>query len=459
MRLGAWCNPLLLVLALFTGLAPAHARDLLEVFQLAVERDPVYAASGYARAADQERIPQARARMLPYVTAGAGAALDNTRRASTLSDSRSSRVADWSLALVQPLFNLPAWNALERADFQVAQADIAHRIAYQDLMLRTAQAYFDVLAVQDSLRALMSEKAAIEYQLRAAQQGFELGATTITDAHEAQARLDLVIASEVNLRNELQLAEDALARIIAERPGTLAELPGDVTLPAPVPNRLDEWTTQAAHAGLSVANADLQTRIAQAEIDIARGQHAPTVDFVARTGSASDYGVEGYRAGNRSLDTTVGVQVSIPIFTGGEISSQVREQTSRLQQARALLEDARRATIQAAQRHFKGVVSGLAQVDALQAAERSSRAALEANRTGYEIGVRINIDVLNAEQQLYVTQRALARARYDTLMNGLHLKAAAGILHEDDLAAINALLSPPESSSTAQSSSAGTQTE
>ena len=449
MRLRAG-NTLLAALALFAGLSTAHGRDLLEVFQLAQERDPIYAASGYARLADQERLPQARAQMLPYITAGVGAELENSRRSSTLSDSRSHRRADWSLALIQPLFNLPAWNALERADFQVAQADIAHRIAYQDLLLRTAQAYFDILAVEDSLQALMSEKAAIEHQLRAAQQGFELGATTITDAHEAQARLDLVLASEVDLRNELELAQDALARIIGEHPGELAELPSDVTLPAPQPNRLDDWATQAAHGSLSVANADLQTRIAQTEIDIARGQHSPTVDFVARTGSASDYGMDGYRAGRRSLDTTVGVQLSIPIFTGGEISSRVREQTSRLQQARALLEDARRATVQAAQRHFKGVVSGLSQVAALQAAERSSRAALEANRTGYEIGVRINIDVLNAEQQLYVTQRTLARARYDTLMNGLHLKAAAGILQETDLAAINALLDSRESSATAQ---------
>src|SRR5690606_20929347 len=169
MRLGAW-HSLLLSLALFAGLTPAHGRDLLDVLQLALERDPIYAASGYARAADQERIPQARAQMLPYITAGAGADVENSRRSSTLSDSRTNRRADWSLALVQPLFNLPAWNALERADFQVAQADIAHRIAYQDLLLRTAQAYFDVLAVKDSLRALMSEKAAIEYQLKAAQQ-------------------------------------------------------------------------------------------------------------------------------------------------------------------------------------------------------------------------------------------------------------------------------------------------
>lgn len=449
MRWRSW-HALPLVLALFAGQSSAQGRDLMEVWQLALERDPIYAASGFARTAEQERVPQARAQLLPHVTADAGAQLDNSRRTRNLSGSESQRRAAWSLALVQPLFDLPAWNTLQQADFFASQADIAYRMAYQDLLLRTAQAYFDVLAAQDSLRALLSEKAAIETQLRAAQQSFELGATTITDAHEAQARLDLVSASEINLRNELQLAEDALARIIAERPGELAVLARDAALPAPEPNRLDDWATQASHAGLSVANADLQTRIAQKELDIARGQHAPTVDFVARTGSASDYGMNGYRSGPRSLDSTVGVQLSIPLFTGGSISSRVREQTSRLQQSRALLENTRREAVQAAQRYFNGVVSGLSQVAALEAAERSSQAALQANRTGYEVGVRINIDVLNAEQQLYVTQRALARARYDTLMDGLRLKAAAGILQDADLAAINELLTPPESSSEAQ---------
>lgn len=441
---------LFLFMALCTGLSVAHARDLMDVWLLALERDPIYAASGYARSADQERVPQARARLLPYVTAQAGATVDNTRRARTLADSNTDRYAAWSLALVQPVFNLPAWNTFQRADYEASQADIAYRIAYQDLLLRTAQAYFDVLAAQDSLRALLSEKAAIQTQLQAAQQSFELGATTITDAHEAQARLDLVLASEVNLRNEVQLAEDALARIIAERPGPLAHLAPEAPLPSPEPNRIDAWTDQASHAGLTVTNAELQTRIAQKEIEIAKGTRAPSVDIVAQTGSASDYGVDGYRAGPRSLDSSVGIQLSIPIFTGGEISSRVREQTSRLQYARAQLENTRREAVQAAQRHFSGVVSGLQQVAALQAAERSSQAALEANRTGYEIGVRINIDVLNAEQQLYVTQRALARARYDTLMNGLRLKAAAGILEEQDLAAINSLLTPIESSSAAQ---------
>src|SRR5690554_1050202 len=443
------CCIVLGAFALWAGATLAHGRDLLDVWQLALERDPIYAASGYAREAGQERIPQARAGLLPYVGVQADAEIDNTRRARTLSESQTDRHAQWSLALIQPLFNLPAWNTLQRADFEVGQADIRYRIAYQDLMLRTAQAYFDILAVQDSLRALMSEKAAIEIQLGAAQLGFELGATTITDAHEAQARLDLVLANEISLQNELQLARDNLARIIHERPGTLAELARSAPLPSPEPARIDEWVNQASHAGLYVTDAELQAGIAQKQIDIARGEHAPTVDFVARAGSASDYGTGGYRSGPRSFDSTVGVQLSIPLYAGGGISSRVREYTSRLQEARALLENARRESVQAAQRHFNGVVSGLARVAALQAAERSSQAALEANRTGYEIGVRVNIDVLNAEQQLYVTQRALARARYDTLMHGLHLKAAAGILSEADLAAINALLTQPESSTAA----------
>src|SRR5690606_15215290 len=166
-----------------------------------------------------------------------------------------------------------------------------------------------------------------------------------------------------------------------------------------------------------------------------------TLQLQAQTGSASDRGIYYPNGGPRSLDSTVGVQLSIPIFSGGEISSVVREQTSRLQQARYELENAKRQAIQSTQRYFSGVTSGLAQIKALQAAEKSSQASLQANQTGYELGVRINIDVLNAQQQLYETQRNLSLARYETLMSSLRLKASSGILSDQDLVAINQLLS------------------
>jgi outer membrane protein len=417
------------------------AQDLLDIWQKALQRDPVYAASQAYKAAEAEAVPQARAQLLPFVTADAVAETDDTRRASTLRNSNRSNRAEWALTLTQPLFDLGAWRGLEQAGFVARAGEVTTTQTYQNLILRVAQAYFDVLAAQDNLRAILAEKDAIQTQLRAAERGFELGSTTIADTYEAQSRLDIVNANELRARNQLQNSQDQLARIINERPGNLAELTQNVKLPAPSPNRLDTWTSQASAANLSVVQADLRARIAESRIEIAKSRHYPTIDLQAQTGTASDRTINGTSAGGpRSLDTTVGLQLSIPIFTGGEISSVVREQTSRLQQARYELENAKREAVQMTQLYYSGVTSGLAQIQALAAAEKSSLSSVQANKTGYEIGVRVNIDVLNAQQQLYATQRNLAQARYDTLMNSLRLKAATGTLNEQDLTAVNALL-------------------
>ncbi|MDS1139250.1 TolC family outer membrane protein [Pusillimonas sp. SM2304] len=436
-----------LALLLAASALPGHAQasrqptqDLLQIWQMAIQRDPIFAASQAGRNAEQEKIPQARAQLLPYVTADTVAELNDRRRISGLNNSNSDRRALWALTLTQPIIDLSAWGGLKRAEYIASLADVAQANAYQDLILRVSQAYFDVLAAQDTLRALRAEKAAVETQLRAARQGFELGSTTIADTYEAQARLDLLNAGELQAENALQINQDELARLINERPGQLAELAPGTELPGPNPNRLSDWTHQSSNASLTVAQADLAAKIAEKQIDIAKSQHYPRLSLQAQTGSASDRGLYNTDGGPRSLNSSIGLQLSIPIFTGGEISSVVREQTSRLQQARYELENAKRQAVQSTQQHFSGVTSGLAQIKALQAAEKSSQASLQANQTGYEVGVRINIDVLNAQQQLYETQRSLSRARYDTLMSSLRLKASSGILTDQDIVAINQLL-------------------
>lgn len=433
----------LAALALASGLFPAHAQttqDLLQIWNAARQRDPIYAAARAQSRADQEKIPQARARLLPYITAGGGAEVDNTRRLQNLQQGTTDTRGLWNLTLTQPIVNIGDWDRLKQSEFIAHSAELGARQAYQELILRVAQAYFEVLAAQDSLHTLLAQKQAVATQLQAAKKGFELGSTTIADTYEAQSRLDLLNASELQARNAVQVSQDQLAKIINERPGALAGLNAKTRLPPPRPDNLGDWTAQASQANLAVTRARLATRISEKQIDIAKSGHAPTLSLYAQTGSASDRGIYGVQNGPRSLDTTVGLQLSIPIYSGGEVSSQVREQTSRLQQARYELEAAKRQAVQSAQQYFSGVTSGLAQIEALQAAEKSSLASLNANKTGYEIGVRVNIDVLNAQQQLYETRRALFRARYDTLMHSLRLKASSGILDEADIVAINHLL-------------------
>lgn len=447
--LGLAFGPEIDALAQERAQATAHAQtqDLAGIWSLALQRDPSYASVRFGRAAEQEKVPQARAQLLPFITASAGAEVDNSRRRRDLSDSRTTQRALWALTLTQPIVDISAWGALERAQYIARSADVAQAQAYQNLILRVSQAYFDVLTAQDTLRALRAQKLAVETQLQAAQHSFELGSTTITDTHEAQARLDLLRASEFDAVNALQVSKDILASIINQQPESLAELPPDTTLPAPQPDRLTDWVSQASQANLAVVRAELETRIVEKQVDIAKSEHYPRLQLQAQTGSASDRGLYGGRPdpGPRSVDSSVGVVLSIPLYTGGELSSVVREQSSRLQQMRYELEAAKRSARQSTEQYFSGVTSGLARIDALEAAEESSRAALEANQLAYEIGVRINIDVLNAQQQLYETQRQLSRARYDTLMDSLRLKASSGTLDEHDLMAVNALLAPPAS--------------
>lgn len=438
-------------LALFTlalAVPLANAQDLLQIWQSALQRDPTYAAAQSARNAEQERVPQARAQLLPQIQAQAGTYAQDKRHASELNQGSGSNRNLWSLTLTQPVIDISRWRQLEQSHFHANSADVAQQLAYQDLILRVTQAYFDVLAAQDTLNVIHAQIRAAEHQLQSAQQSFALGGTTIADTHETQARLDLLQASEIQAQNALQVSRDRLSTLIYEPVGQLATLRTDTPLPPPQPATIDDWVTQAATANLDVLRADLDARIAENRISVARSGHYPTLSLQAQTGSASDNRLYPNNQGPRSMDSSIGLQLSIPLYSGGGISSEVREQTLRLQQARYQLEAAKRLATQSAQQYFSGVVSGLSQVRALSAAEASSRASLEANQLGYEVGVRVNIDVLNAQQQLYETQRNLARARYDTLMHGLRLKASSGALNESDIIAINDLLATSGAQST-----------
>src|SRR5699024_141397 len=360
---------------LFVGnLSAFQSYDLEEIWRLALQRDPTYNAAGHLKDAEQEILPQARAQLLPFITASATAQSDEVRRTSTLGHVTTDKRALWSVNLSQPLVDIRAWRAMEQAQYASNAAKVDFLQARQALILRVSQAYFDVLTAQDVLRALQAEKQAVTTQLEAAQQSFELGSTTSTDAHEAQARLDLVNAREHDAQTTLKNRLDALASIIAESPGELAELSPEATLAAPEPESLDAWISQALKTNLAVTRAELSMIMAEKQRDIAKSEYYPKVHLQAQTGTASDRGIYGNRPdpGPRSLDSSVGIVLSMPLYTGGELSSVVREQSSRAQQARAQLEAAKRTAEQATKEHFSRVLSGRSQVQALQAAEKSS---------------------------------------------------------------------------------------
>ncbi len=416
----------------------------MQVWRDALASDPVYASARAAYRAGLEQLPQARAELLPAVSAEVGGAYGSTHSTRGFTAYDGTR-GTWALVLTQPLFDWNRWQRYEQSQLRVADTELQLQQSFQDLLLRVADAYFNVLSAQDTLSATEAEKAAVSEQLAAAQRNFELGNSTIADSYEARARYDLIVAQELELQNALEVRRDELAQIIGTPPGALAELPSGVALPAPQPTRIDEWSSQAESSGIDVLRAQLQTRIATRDIEIARSGHYPSLNLRASSASASDARMrQGSDAPGRPIDNSIGVVLSIPLYSGGGVSSQVTEKVQLEQKARQDYQAARRQAVQSARRYYSGVTSGLSRIRALEAGERSSRDAVEANRIGYEVGVRINQDVLDAQQQLYATQRDLAQARYGTLLDGLRLKAASGILAESDLDAVNRLLRLPK---------------
>lgn len=445
-------RPLIAVLiasALMLNAKAAQAADLIQVYQQALANDATYASARNSLTAGQERITQGRSQLLPQV-ALSGSHVKNNGEFSPVNEGTTtivdgapvvigSRNADnsqntYQLQLTQPLFRWANWQNYQQSKLAQAQAEAQFAQAQQDLIVRVAQAYFDVLTAQDNLASIQAQKSATTEQLASAKRNFEVGTQTITDTHEAQAAYDLVVAQEFAAINDLEVRRTALQQIIGTAPASLATLRTGVTIAPPQPATIEPWISSAEQQNYGVAVQQLAVEIAKREIERNRAGHLPTLDLVASSTRQSQ------TANGVTKNNAIGVQWSVPIFSGFQITSKVRETIALEEKARNDLEATKRSAAQNARQAYLGVNSGLAQVRALEAAEVSSKSALESNKLGYQVGVRINIDVLNAQRQLYSTQRDLSKARYDTIMNGLRLKAAAGSLKEEDLRPINALL-------------------
>lgn len=422
----------------------AMAADLTEVYRKARDRDPVFRAAWHALRVAGERVPQARAALLPALSLTSGAGRQDGRASfgGAPDEERRVRSWNWSLQLTQPLWRAAAWAALDLAGQEERLARERFRLAEQDLALRSAQAYFDALVAGEAERVAGLQVGAVEQQLDLARSNFEVGAATVTDMREAQARLDLARAQAVAARNELDNRRTELERILGEPVDRLAGLRPDSSLPPPQPQDARAWADSAREQAPQVRIAQAAWEVAAREIEKNRAAHQPSLDLTASYGSNYGSGTLSSPAdvSSRSRSGQIGINFSLPLYAGGGVESRVREALAAQDKAGEELEAARRQAAASARQAFAGVVNGLAQVDALASAVRSSESSLEANRIGYRIGTRINIDVLNAQHQLYAAQRDWHKARAETLMHGLRLKAANATLEEADLEAVNALL-------------------
>ncbi|MFA7268172.1 MAG: TolC family outer membrane protein [Sterolibacterium sp.] len=438
---------LLLPLVAFFAAGTAQAVDLLSAYRDAVGYDAQISAARAALEAGREKLPQGRAGLMPMVSLTANTVrndIDYQPRANPPAETRAKyNSSGWALSLSQPLFRWQNWENYKQAELVVAQAEAQYALARQDLIVRLAQAYFDVLLAEETLATAQAQKTAIAEQLASAKRNFEVGTTTITDTHEAQARFDLTTAQEIAANNDLQVKRENLRTITGKQAESLKKLKNGTQIARPQPDDISQWVTAAETHNLVVQLSRAGLEIAGREIQKQRAGHYPTLDLVASRGrnSQTDTMFLGTTLPGSDTDaTTIGLQLAIPIFAGGAIASRDREAAALREKASADFDNARRAATLSARQAYLGVTSGLSQVKALEQAVVSSQSALDSNKLGYDVGVRINIDVLNAQQQLYSTRRDLAKARLDTLIAQLKLKAAAGGLNEDDVGAVNGLL-------------------
>lgn len=422
----------------------AQGAGLLDVYLLARGNDPVYEVARLAYSAAREKKSQALAGNLPAVSLTGDRTFTDAKASFNNATPVNRGIYDWTwtLKLIQPIMrpqNVLAYYESE-TQLEAAQADFEQ--AEQDLILRVAQAYFDALVAQETITTAEAQLKAMEEQGVAAKRGYELGTMSITDYHEARSKAEQARAQLIAAQNDLEVKQSELEKFTGEPVGQLAVLKPAAAIPSPEPANAKEWVSQAQDNNPVVRSQILQLRAAGYAVTKARTENIWTLDFVASTGNNYSSGSISMPTGfeTRMKSNAAGVQFTMPIFAGGLNNSHIRESLINRDKAAAQLEEARRKAGAEAKQAYAGIVGGLAQAGALKASVESGESSVKGNQAGYRLGIRINSDVLNAQQQLFTSRRDLIKAKYDTLLQGLKLKAAVGVLSEADIEAINGML-------------------
>jgi outer membrane protein len=439
--------------------------DLMRLYQEAAFNDPVLNSARFNYAANKEIYWQGLSTLLPQVSANPTATrfFQHGEGTSRIFDQKS-----YTVSLTQPVFNAAALEVFKQGDLVTKVADLQFLQAQQDLVIRVSQAYFDVLTAQDNVELFQNKKALIKQQLQAAQSKFEVGSATIVDANDAQARFDLANAQETAAQAELIVRRGVLEQIVGHSVPPLkplakdAKIEGVVTDPRakvkdakgipiaesvnpklPPGQELGDWVKQAEAANYGVLASQLNVDIAQSSYRGSLAANYPTVNFVGTTGfNAANGSPTNFNPSTTQniFNNTIALQMSLPIFSGGFNNSVIRQRAALVDKAKSDYDNLRRTAAQATRQAFTGFYGGLATVRAFEAAEKSSASALASSQLGFDVGTLINLDVLIALDALFTTRATLYKARYDTILNALKLKAQAAALTDQDLVAVNALL-------------------
>ena len=458
------------------------ADNLLEVYNLAQDNDPTFLASDAGRMAANERINQSMASLLPNLSARADYSVSDdeskqkntgifTPNAPTAENPNMDPVSidtvqnsqsdtdgyGWSVTLSQDIYNHANWLTLRQSEKRALQSNINHEDSKHDLIIRVAEAYFNVLGSMDSLEFSKAETEAVSKELAQTKQRFEVGLIAMTDVHEAQSRHDRAVANQISAQNALDNSHEALQQITGQYHYDLLGLKAEIPLKNPQPTDIKQWVKESENNNVSIKASRVGLDIAKKAIDISWAGHLPRLDLSATVSDSDrdtespsfpredDFGnvigsVSDFTTNRQSPSTSVSINLNIPIYSGGRTNSQVKEAQSLYQQAAHTLEADHRRAVSETRSSYLGVVAAVSSVRALNQAVISSQSALEATQAGFEVGTRTIVDVLLQTQQLFSAKRDHARARYDYILNTLRLKRAAGLLSAKDLEQINQML-------------------
>lgn len=434
---------LLLIMGSFCLSTVYASHDLVETYALALQNDPVLKQAYENRLAVGETKNQSVAALLPKITAsgslshtwlfndsgGAGAIVSGSGR-------QNFATFTFELNLRQPIFNWASFVNLSLADNQIAESEAQYQAEYQNLMVRTSEAYFNVLAAQDNLEFRIAEKRSIARQLEQAQQRFEVGLIAITDVYEAQAGFDQARADVISAENEVDNTKEALREIIGVYEGDLSILGSKLPLIKPDPENIDDWSKSASAQNLNIVAAFNQVESARKAISVQRAGHFPTFDLVGSHSNVDNQASFGLQGHNQSI----GLEMNLPLFEGGAVNSKVREAHYKFQSANEKLTETKRRVQREVKDAYRGVIASISRVQALKAAVKSGESSLEATEAGFEVGTRTMVDVLATTRNLYDAKTKYSQSRYDYLINRLKLKQASSILTHQDLQQINAFL-------------------
>lgn len=418
-----------------------RAENLMDIYERALQNDPIIKQTEAKKSAAGESRDQGLARLFPTLAATGSSGREwRHNRITSINNLFPANQEYWdhsfSVNLTQPLFHWDHWVQLSQSDNQIAQAEAIYQAELQKLMVRTTEAYFNVLSAQDNLQFTVSEKEAILKQLEQAKERFEVGIIPITDVYEAQAAFDQTTANELEAANNLDNQKEALREIIGDSEALVSSLGETLPLKKPVPDNLSKWDETAEINNLSIIAAFNQMEVAHKAIDIQRSGHLPKLDLVGSYGVSEN----GSAFGPRGDTQNIGIQLNVPLFEGGAVNSRTRQAGFEYEAAKENLNAVKRSVKRQVNNTYRSILTNISRIEALKATVTSAASALEASEAGFEVGIRTMVDVLGEQRNVYRAKRDLSRARYDYLINTIKLKQTTSDLVQADLELINGLL-------------------